>query len=226
LSPRRMWRSYGWTRRNQRNSMGHVMAAYIAHRSGDRRGGRPGAGNIPVHTENVIRACMGHARGSATAPPRAWRQSIGRSIPSLSSSPWMRGTPHRGFSRLIRWTRLRNVARKAGRPSCRCDFRGQNRRKPVRCQRRTGSGLKMIDASIREGNSRQRQRKIRRCLALSLGRAGAVRFRTMSRCRRETISASRSAGERRNHLTKAAKNSEDGSFSRKLSRLLGPQVSG
>jgi hypothetical protein len=34
----------------------------------------------------------------------------------------------------------------------RLDFQRQNRRKPVRCQRRRVSGLKMIDASSREGN--------------------------------------------------------------------------
>jgi hypothetical protein len=73
------------------------------------------------------------------------------SMPSLSSSPWMRGAPHRGFSRLIRRTRLPMLADRAGRPAPRRDFQRQNRRKPVRCQRSRVSGLKMIDASSREG---------------------------------------------------------------------------
>jgi len=45
-------------------------------------------------------------------------------------------------------------ADRTGRPARRRDFERQNRRKPVRCQRSRVSGLKMIDASSREGKRR------------------------------------------------------------------------
>jgi len=45
-------------------------------------------------------------------------------------------------------------ANTAGRLASRRDFRRQNRRKPIRCQRSRVSGLKMIDDGSREGNSR------------------------------------------------------------------------
>ena len=67
------------------------------------------------------------------------------SMPSLSNSPWIRGAPQSGFSRLIRRTRLRMSAGRAGRPTTRCDFQRQNRRKPRRCQRSRVSGLVEAD---------------------------------------------------------------------------------
>jgi hypothetical protein len=64
------------------------------------------------------------------------------SMPSLSNSPWIPGAPHSGFSRLIRRTRLRTLADRAGRPTRCSDFQRQNRRKPRRCQRSRVSGRK------------------------------------------------------------------------------------
>jgi len=51
------------------------------------------------------------------------------SMPSLSNSPWIRGAPHSGFSRLIRRTRLQTSADRAGRPTRCRDFQRQNKAK-------------------------------------------------------------------------------------------------
>ena len=47
------------------------------------------------------------------------------SIPSFSSSPWMRGAPHSGFSTLIRRIRLRTSIGTLGRPPRDRDFHRQ-----------------------------------------------------------------------------------------------------
>jgi hypothetical protein len=47
------------------------------------------------------------------------------SIPSLSSSPWMRGAPQSGFSTLIRRTNARSSVSICGRPPCGRDFQRQ-----------------------------------------------------------------------------------------------------
>ena len=44
------------------------------------------------------------------------------SKPSLSNSPWIRGAPHNGFSRLIRRIRSRRSRSIRGRPACFHDF--------------------------------------------------------------------------------------------------------
>src|SRR6266851_847654 len=52
------------------------------------------------------------------------------SKPSLSSSPWMRGAPHSGFSALIRRISARSSASIFGRPPRERDFHRQDRWKP------------------------------------------------------------------------------------------------
>src|ERR1700682_650352 len=60
------------------------------------------------------------------------------SMPSLSSSPWMRGAPQLGFSRHILRARSRTSREMAGRPGWpRRTFQVQNSRKPARCQAMT-----------------------------------------------------------------------------------------
>src|SRR5665811_2558892 len=56
------------------------------------------------------------------------------SMPSLRSSPWMRGAPQSGFSRLIFRISLRISFDTGGRPRWpRRTFQVQNRRNPLRC---------------------------------------------------------------------------------------------
>src|SRR5205823_8598408 len=57
------------------------------------------------------------------------------SMPSLSSSPWMRGAPQPGFSRHILRIRSRTSLEMTGRPGFpQRTFQVQNKRKPARCQ--------------------------------------------------------------------------------------------
>jgi hypothetical protein len=66
------------------------------------------------------------------------------SMPSLSSSPWMRGAPHSGFSRLIVRISFRTSLEIGGLPDRPWrTFQVQNRRKPLRCHAITVSGLTM-----------------------------------------------------------------------------------
>jgi hypothetical protein len=53
------------------------------------------------------------------------------SIPSLSSSPWIRGAPHKGLVMLISRINWQMSVGTAGRPRRRLDFQRQNNRKPV-----------------------------------------------------------------------------------------------
>src|SRR5262249_31226121 len=62
------------------------------------------------------------------------------SKPSLSSSPWMRGAPHNGFSLLTCRMRSRRPRSIFGRPARWRDFQRQKALKPARCHRRMGSG--------------------------------------------------------------------------------------
>jgi len=63
-----------------------------------------------------------------------------RRFSSISSSPWIRGAPHFGFSLLMRRMRSRNSRSIFGRPALFRDFQLQNAVKPARCQRRMVSG--------------------------------------------------------------------------------------
>src|SRR5215470_1658018 len=62
----------------------------------------------------------------------------------------MRGAPHSGLSRLIVRIKSRMSAGTAGRPTRRRDLQRQYRRKPLRCQRISVSGLKTTAASSKE----------------------------------------------------------------------------
>src|SRR5258707_9836960 len=65
------------------------------------------------------------------------------SMPSLSSSPWMRGAPQSGLARLMSRINLRISSGILGLPPRRLDFQRQNSRNPARCQRTTVSGRTM-----------------------------------------------------------------------------------
>src|SRR5215470_5969911 len=73
------------------------------------------------------------------------------SMPSLNNSPWMRGAPQIGFSRLILRISCRISLDTGGRPGWpRRTFQVQNNRNPLRCQPMTVSGSVhfIIDAGI------------------------------------------------------------------------------
>src|SRR3989475_10369353 len=62
-------------------------------------------------------------------------------MPSLRSSPWILGAPHRGLAAAILLTRALIAASTGGRPAGRRpESVAQWRRKRRRCQRRTGAG--------------------------------------------------------------------------------------
>jgi len=64
-----------------------------------------------------------------------------------SNSPWIRGAPQSGFSKLMVRISARTSLGTAGRPGLPCrTFQAQNRRKLLRCQASTVSGLTMTGA--------------------------------------------------------------------------------
>src|SRR6266567_1658186 len=76
------------------------------------------------------------------------------SIPSLSSSPWMRGAPQRGFALLIFRMRSRTSSDTSGLPGVRRPlFHAQYKRNPLRCQEITVSGLTMVSAERQPDHS-------------------------------------------------------------------------
>ena len=116
--------------------------------------------------------------------------------PSFKSSPWIRGAPHRVFSRDIRRTRSRISLDTGGRPGFpRCDFHVQKSLNPLRCQPMTVSGLTITRAWRQPGHRQDRMTQKTLSAFRSNGR-GLFRFRTATCCRRARISvwsAARSA---------------------------------
>ena len=93
------------------------------------------------------------------------------SMPSLSSSPWMRGAPQPEFSRHILRIRSRISREMTGRPGWpRRTFQVQNRRKPARCQAKTVSGLTMARAGRQSRQMRDSQTHNRRSAGVNFGR--------------------------------------------------------
>src|SRR6202043_559381 len=70
------------------------------------------------------------------------------SMPSLRSSPWIRGAPHRGLAMLISRISLRISGASAGRPPRRRDFHRQYDLKPARCHLITVSGFTIANPRI------------------------------------------------------------------------------
>ena len=116
--------------------------------------------------------------------------------PSFKSSPWIRGAPHRVFSRDIRRTRWRIFLDTGGRPGfLRRDFHVQKSLNPLRCQPMTVSGLTITRAWRQPGHRQDRMTQKTLSAFRSDGR-GLFRFRTATCCRRARISvwsAARSA---------------------------------
>jgi hypothetical protein len=101
------------------------------------------------------------------------------SVPSLRSSPWMRGAPQKGFAKLISRISCRNSRATLGRPGRR-DFQRQKLRNPARCHRTIVSGRTIVTASRTVGASRYSNIKKSRSNALRAGRLGVLRRRTFN----------------------------------------------
>src|SRR5215467_6512301 len=93
------------------------------------------------------------------------------SIPSLSNSPWMRGAPHSGLACVICLIRALICESAEGRPPIfRRDSLVQKRRKPLRCQPMTVSGLTMSQGARHPDQLRDNQDQNRRSFVLIAGR--------------------------------------------------------
>ena len=101
------------------------------------------------------------------------------SIPSFSSSPWMRGAPQR-LARLILRMRSLTSRETAGRPPSRLLFQLQYSRNPFRCQARTVSGLTMRSAERHSFHKRKSQTQKSRSAAFKRRRWRFERCRTSS----------------------------------------------
>jgi len=69
-----------------------------------------------------------------------------RSMPNLSSSPWILGAPQNGLARPISRINFLISAGNFGRPPSDCDFHRQYERRPARGQPITVSGLTIANA--------------------------------------------------------------------------------
>ena len=119
-------------------------------------------------------------------------------MPSLSNSPWMRGAPHSGFSRLIVRIKPRTSRDTAGLPVVPCrTFQVQNRRKPLRCQAMTVSGLTMTSADRQSAQAPDNHAQNKRSATVNFGRFLAERRSTPIWWRNARISTWRAARERK-----------------------------
>src|SRR5258708_21118546 len=92
------------------------------------------------------------------------------SMPSLRSSPWMRGAPQSGFSRLILRISLRISFDTGGRPRWPLrTFQVQNSRNPLRCHAMTVSGLTIQRAERHSFQTPQNQAHKNRSNRLRFG---------------------------------------------------------
>jgi len=95
-------------------------------------------------------------------------------MPSLSSSPWMRGAPQPGFPRHILRIRSRTSLEMTGRPGFpQRTFQVQNKRKAARRQATTVCGLTMANAERQSRQRRDRQIHSRRSPEVNFRRFAA-----------------------------------------------------
>jgi len=136
---------------------------------------------------NVLQPCDGGRRRRAMyLETEVWPTSM----PSLRSSPWMRGAPQRGFARLISRISCRTSRGTLGLPGRRRDFQRQKPRNPARCHRTIVSGRTIVTASRTVGASRYSNMKIKRSNDLRAGRLGVRRRSTFNWCRSAITSPS------------------------------------
>lgn len=98
------------------------------------------------------------------------------SMPSLRSSPWMRGAPHKGFAAAMFLTRAAISVLMRGRPPVGLrESLVQYSRKRRRCQRRTVSGETMTSAFRQPVQTLAKPTQNRRSIVRSFS-LGAVRL--------------------------------------------------
>src|ERR1035437_2606523 len=131
------------------------------------------------------------------------------SMPSLRSSPWMRGAPQSGFSRLIFRISLQISFDTGGRPRwARRTFQVQNRRNPLRCHAMTVWGLTMQRAERHSSQTPQNQAHRNRSNRFSFG-LFTERCSTPSWWRRVMISSCNAARVRKTASVEAS-NADNG----------------
>jgi hypothetical protein len=111
--------------------------------------------------------------------------------PSFSSSPWIRGAPHRGLARLIRRIRSRSSGLIIGRPDRRRLFHAQLRRNAWRCQPTTVSGRTRCSDCRQLVHNLDSSTQKSRSISVSRGR-GWRAFQTASCCRSARFSSAKS----------------------------------
>ena len=110
------------------------------------------------------------------------------SIPSMSSSPWILGAPHNGFSLDILLIRSLVSRATRGRPRfCRRLFNRQKSLKPLRCQAITASGLTTTSTWAQSLHILERKTQNSRSAFVNRGRF-IVRRRMASCCLSVTFS--------------------------------------
>jgi len=116
------------------------------------------------------------------------------SIPRLSNSPWMRGAPQSGLARLMLRMRSRTFRGMSGLPGRTfLLFQVQYRRKPLRCQAITVSGLTITRAERQPVHRRESQTHKRRSPGFRGSRLRPPRRRTLIWWRRARFSTCRQA---------------------------------
>jgi len=104
------------------------------------------------------------------------------SNPSFSSSPWIRGAPHKKFSLLIRTISARTSLLILGRPPRQRPYEPDTQiaHKPRRRQRKTVAGCTMNRLRCQLAHQRDRNTQNSRSLARKHGRRVPVRCNTAS----------------------------------------------
>src|SRR6476660_10172289 len=117
-------------------------------------------------------------------------------MPSLRSSPWIRGAPHNGLATLIWRISCRISSVTAGRPQRCLDFHRQYDLNPAWCQPTTVSGRTIASAPYTLGNSRQIPPNINLSIETNRSFLGLARRSTLICCLSTRISASSATCDR------------------------------
>src|SRR6267142_2417283 len=117
-------------------------------------------------------------------------------MPSLRSSPWIRGAPHDGLATLIWRISWRISSVTAGRPQRCLDFHRQYDLNPAWCQPTTVSGRTIASAPYTLGNSRQIPPNINLSIETNRSFLGLARRSTLICCLSTRISASSATCDR------------------------------
>ena len=128
------------------------------------------------------------------------------SKPSLSSSPWMRGAPHLGFSATMRKISSRISLLIGFLPTAfrAREIQRQYSRNPARCHRTTVSGVTRINGRFQPDQTFRKTTQNSRSTELSRGR-GRLACRASSCCRRARFSRRSASRERKTEMTQPSR---------------------